>query len=390
MAQTQTATVRGVVQDSTGAVIPGARLILTNVDQNRPWEATSNEVGAYVFLQIPPGNYKLEVTAPGFKKNERPGMVLEVAQIVEINPTLQVGVVTETVEVTGQTPLLETASSTLGEVVNSVTTENLPLNGRNVLQLIALTPGITTNTSYRNQTSGSGSIGSNGFSANGGRNVSSSIMLDGSPQEVMGYNQPAYVPSPDAVQEFKVQTNSLSAEYGRTGGAVVNMVHRSGTSTFHGVLYEFLRNDAFDANGFFNNLNGKNKAAFRFNQFGFTAGGPLTPSRETTFFFVNYEGVRQVNPGSSTMTVPTVKMKQGDFSEIKGVIHDPATINSNGERQPFAGNLIPAARHDSIAKKILSFYPDPNRDGVINNYFTQAGSRANRNVISVKVDRRIS
>lgn len=390
VAQTQTATVRGVVQDSTGAVIPGARLILTNVDQNRPWETTSNEVGAYVFLQIPPGNYKLEVTAPGFKKNERPGMVLEVAQIVEINPTLQVGVVTETVEVTGQTPLLETASSTLGEVVNSVTTENLPLNGRNVLQLIALTPGITTNTSYRNQTSGSGSIGSNGFSANGGRNVSSSIMLDGSPQEVMGYNQPAYVPSPDAVQEFKVQTNSLSAEYGRTGGAVVNMVHRSGTSAFHGVLYEFLRNDAFDANGFFNNLNGKNKAAFRFNQFGFTAGGPLTPSRETTFFFVNYEGVRQVNPGSSTMTVPTVKMKQGDFSEIKGVIHDPATINSNGERQPFAGNLIPAARHDSIAKKILSFYPDPNRDGVINNYFTQAGSRANRNVISVKVDRRIS
>jgi len=126
------------------------------------------------------------------------------------------------------------------------------------------------NSSFRNQTSGSGSIGSNGFSANGGRNVSSSILVDGSPQEVMGYNQPAYVPSPDAVQEFKVQTNSLSAEYGRTGGAVINMVHRSGGSEFHGVLYEFLRNNVLDANGFFNNLNGRPRGPFRFNQFGAT------------------------------------------------------------------------------------------------------------------------
>ncbi len=308
----------------------------------------------------------------------------------EIDASLEVGALTEVVEVTAETPLLETASSTLGEVVNSITTENLPLNGRNVLQLVALTPGINVNGAFRGQTSGSGSIGSNGFSANGGRNVSSSILLDGSPQEVMGYNQPAYVPSPDAVQEFKVQTNSLSAEYGRTGGAVVNMVHRSGSSEFRGVLYEFLRNDLFDANGFFNNRNDREKAAFRFNQFGGTLGGPLTKSRQRSFFFVNYEGVRQVNPSSSTFSVPTEKMRQGDFSEIAGTVYDPQTINAAGERSPFPGNLIPSSRHNPVGKNLISNYPVANTPGIINNFFTQAGNRSSRNVISTKIDHRFS
>ena len=389
-AQTQTASVRGAIEDATGASVPAATLRLTNVDQNRSWATTSNDAGLYVFLQIPPGNYTLAVEAPGFKKYTRSGLTLEVAMAVEINIPMEVGAVTESVQVSAETPLLETTSSTLGEVVNSITSENLPLNGRNVLQLVALTPGITTNTNYRNQTSGSGSIGSNGFSANGGRNVSSSILVDGSPQEVMGYNQPAYVPSPDAVQEFKVQTNSLAAEYGRTGGAVVNMVHRSGTSKFSGVLYEFLRNDAFDANGFFNNLNGRDKAAFRFNQFGATVGGPLTKSRQRSFFFFNYEGVRQVNPASSTFTVPTAKMRTGDFSEVAGIIYDPNTINAAGQRQPFVGNQIPAARHNPIGKTLLSYYPVPNRPGLVNNFFTQAGSRSERTVYSTKIDHRIS
>jgi hypothetical protein len=390
IAQTQFATVRGVVEDSSGAVIPGASLTLANVDQNRPWHTKSNEAGAYVFTQIPPGNYTLQVEAQGFKKFARAGMTLQVAQIAEINVAMEVGAVTESIQVSAETPLLETASSTLGEVVNSLTSENLPLNGRNVLQLVALTPGINTNTNFSNSGQGGGSISAVGFSANGGRNVSTAVMLDGSPQEVMGYNQPAYVPSPDALQEFKVQTNSMSAEYGRTGGAVVNMVHRSGTSEFHGVLYEFLRNNSFDANGFFNNLNGRQKAAFRYNQFGFTAGGPLTPSRQTTFFFVNYEGIRQVNPGSATFTVPTAQMRQGDFSQIRGIIYDPNTIDPAGVRQPFPGNRIPTARFNSVGQKMMSFYPGANRDGVVNNYFSQAGSRTNRNNVSVKVDRRIS
>src|SRR2546426_6520255 len=271
-AQTYTATVRGVVTDASGAVVAGASVTLHNIEQNRPYTFTTNQAGEYVIVQLPPGSYTLTAKAAGFKAHQRTGLTLEVAQVVELDVPLEVGAVTESIDVTAQAPLLETASSTLGEVVNSRTTESLPLNGRNVMQLVALTPGINQTRSYREATSASGSIPVNGFSANGGRNVSNEVMLDGSPQVVMGYNQPAFVPSPDALQEFKVQTNNLSAEYGRTGGAVVNLVHRSGTSQFHGVLYEFLRNDKFDANGFFNNRNGKARPPFRFNQFGFTLG----------------------------------------------------------------------------------------------------------------------
>jgi hypothetical protein len=390
VAQTQFASVRGQVEDSSGAVVSNATLTLTNVDQNRPWTTISNDKGVYVFQQIPPGSYRVQVEAQGFKRLTRDGLILQVAQIAEINLRLELGSVNESIQVSAETPLLETASSTLGEVVNSLTSENLPLNGRNVLQLVALTPGINANTGFYNSGSGGGSINAVGFSANGGRNVSTAVMLDGSPQEVMGYNQPAYVPSPDALQEFKVQTNSMSAEYGRTGGAVINMVHRSGTSQFHGVLYEFLRNNAFDANGFFNNANGREKAAFRYNQFGATAGGPLTPSRKTTFFFVNYEGIRQVNPGSATFSVPTAQMRQGDYSQIASIIYDPQTINSQGVRSPFGNNLIPTNRINPVGAKLMSFFPVANRPGLINNFFSQAGSTSNRNNVSFKIDRRIS
>ncbi len=390
LSQTHTATLRGLVTDSSGAVVAGAPLTLTNVDQSRTWKAVSNAAGEYIFVQVPAGRYSLTAEMAGFKKYQREGMVFAVAQIAEINVPLEVGALTETVEVTSQAPLLDSVSSTLGEVVNSRTAEALPLNGRNILQLVALTPGINTTRSYRNATSGSGSIAAVAFSANGGRNVANEVMLDGSPQVVMGYNQPAYVPSPDAVQEFKVQTNNLSAEYGRTGGAVVNMVHRSGTREFHGVLYEFLRNDKLDANGFFNNRNGRKKAPFRYNQFGFTLGGPLAPSRQSTFFFLNYEAVRVVNPGSTTLTVPTQKMKSGDFTETNVVVHDPATIDASGRRRPFPGNLIPAARLNPAGARILSYYPDPNRGGLANNFFSQAGGRSNSNDFTVKVDRRIT
>ena len=390
IAQTQTATLRGVINDRSLAIVPNAVVTLTNVDQNREWHVTSNAEGDYVFVQIPPGNYSLSVEAKGFKKYERTGLTLEVAQVSALDIALDLGAVTEVVEVKSQAPLLETASSTLGEVVNGKSTEALPLNGRNILQLVAMTPGINTSRSARGATSGSGSIASMAFSANGGRDVSNEVMLDGSPQVVMGYNQPAYVPTPDALQEFRVQTNSLSAEYGRTGGAVVNLVHRSGTKEFHGVLYEFLRNDKFDSNTFFSNRNGQAKPPFRYNQFGFTIGGPLTPSRQSTFFFLNFESVRQVSPGSSTFTVPTAAMRAGDFSATGVAIYDPNTIDANGVRQPFPGNIIPAGRINPIAAKIVGYYPAPTVPGLANNFFSQQGSPSLTNNFSVKIDRKIS
>ena len=389
-AQTQTATVRGAVQDGTGAVIPNAQLTLTNVDQNRSWRTASNETGEDVFLQIPPGRYTLQVESKGFKTLRRDVFTLEVAQNLGLDVQMEVGNITETVQVTGEVPLLETTSSALGEVVNARTTESLPLNGRNVLQLIALTPGINAQPGFRSTMDSNGPTTTNAFSANGGRNESSTILVDGSPQEVMGYNQAAYVPNPDSVQEFKVQTNNLAAEYGRTGGAVINAVSRSGTREFHGVLFEFLRNNALDANGFFNNRNGRNKAAFRYNQFGFTSGGPLSKSRERTFYFFSYEGVRQVSPGSSTFTVPTAAMRRGDFSEASQAIYDPATMGAGGIRQPFAGKQIPSSRINPAGAKIMSFYPQPTRSGIVNNFFSQSGGRPRNNNYSVRIDRRWS
>lgn len=368
--------------------MPNAKLVLTNLAQNRPWTTESNAAGEYTFLQIPPGGYSMTVEASGFKRYVQSQFVLEVAQIAAIDITLEVGSTTETVEVKADSPLLETASSTLGEVVNSLTAENLPLNGRNIMQLVALTPGINTAPNFDSTAVGSGQIANNAFSANGGRNVANSIIVDGAPQEVMGYNQPSFVPNPDTVQEFKVQTNSLSAEYGRTAGAVVNMVTRSGGKDFHGVLFHFLRNDALDANGFFNNLNGREKGPFRFNQFGATLGGPLNKSRDRTFFFFSYEGLRQVNPGSSFFSVPTQRMRNGDFGEIPNAIYDPTTINAAGERQPFANKIIPANRISPIARNLMAKYALPTLPGVQNNFFSQAGGRPNDNAYSIRVDHR--
>ncbi len=388
--QTQTATVRGTVTDASGAVIPGAALTLTNIDQSRPWEGESNASGAYLFQQIPPGNYSLSVGADGFKRYERPRFILQVAQVAQIDIALEVGDVTEVVEISAETPLLSTATSDLGEVVNSRTAESLPLNGRNVLQLIGLTPGINTTRNFRNSTSGNGSIGAVAFSANGGRNVANSIMLDGSSQEVMGYNQPSYIPSPDTLQEFKVQTNAFSAEYGRTAGAVVNMVTRSGGSAFHGVVYEFLRNDKLQANNWFSNANGRDRAPFRFNQFGGTLGGPLTPSRQRLFFFQSVEFRRQVNPASVTQSVPTPLMKRGDFSEDTRTVYDPMTIKEDGTREPFPNNRIPDGRHNPIAQTLLSYFPEPTASGIRNNFFSQQGARPNTWDTSTKVDYRIN
>jgi outer membrane receptor protein involved in Fe transport len=429
----------GRITDANAAVVADAQLRVTNTDTGFTRTATSNSEGFYVIPQLQPGNYQVTVQKAGFRPIRRTELTLEVAQAAELNFTMEVGAVTEVVNITTQAPLLEATTSNLGEVVNSRSIESLPLNGRNVMQLVALTPGIATTRSYRTSAFGSGSIPSNGFSANGGRNVANEIMVDGSPQVVMGYNQPAYVPNPDATQEFKVQTNGLSAEYGRTGGAVVNLVTRSGTNEFHGALWEFLRNDLFDANGFFNNLNGRDKAPFRFNQYGGTAGGPvylpkfdeggrgLYSGKNRTFFFFSYEGVRQVNPGSATYTIPSLKMRQGDFTETlgalqcanasnavgacggafanpyfvtdtagnrvqarAGMIFDPATIDASGRRRAFAGNIIPAARINTVGARLVGYYPQPTSGGLINNYFTQAGSSLGSNDYSIRLDHRFS
>ncbi len=389
-AQTQSATVTGAVHDAAGAIMPNAHLTLINQGQNLPWKVVTNDKGEYAFLQIPPGTYSLRVEAAGFKRYQQDAFVLGVAQVMELDVRMEVGSVTETIEVTTQPDLIETANASLGEVINARTIESMPLNGRNAIQLVALTPGISMSSGTENNANASGSTSTNGFSANGGRDMSSSIMVDGSPQEVMGYNQPAHVPNPDALQEFKVQTNSLSAEYGRAGGAVINMITRSGSNKFRGVLYEFLRNDKFDANNFFNNLNGKPLAAFRYNQFGATLGGPLTRGRNRSFFFFAYEGLRQRNPGSSFFSVPTARMRTGDLAELSATIYDPLTVDASGNRQAFTGKQIPASRISPIAKAVIGYYPLPTTTGITNNFYTQAGSVVTDDSYTIRIDHRFS
>src|SRR5262249_28849629 len=300
--------------------------------------------GEYVLVQIPPGNYRLTVQAPGFKKYNREGLVLQVAQTIALDVSLELGAVTEAVQVTAEAPLLESANSFLGEVVNKRSAEALPLNTRNLTQLVALTPGINSSPGFRAGAFSSGNGSRVAFSANGGRGQTNEVILDGSPQIVMGANQPAYIPMPESVQEFNVQTNSLPAEYGRTGGAVVNIVHRSGTKDFHGVLYEFLRNDKLNANPFFDNRNGKSKAPMRGHEVGFALGGPMSKSRKSTFFFLNFQRILVAAPAANTFTVPTPRMKNGDLGEAPTAVYDPETIDASGARRPFPNNQIPPSR----------------------------------------------
>ena len=388
-AQTQTVTVRGLIRDVGGGVVEHALVVLTNVDQQRDWKVRSGPSGEYVLVQIPPGNYSLTVEATGFKTHERKGLILQVAQTAAIDCTLEIGPVTESLQVTAGTPLLETANSFVGEVVNSRSAENLPLLTRSILQIVAVAPGIADSPNFRGIVAPSGDSRALGFSANGGRGVTSEVLLDGSPQITIGFNEPTYVPQPEATQEFNIQTNSLPAEYGRSGGAVINVVHRSGTRNLHGTLYEFLLNDKLNANTFFDNRNGRPRGAFRANIFGFTLGGPLTPSRKSTFFFVNIQRVLVVLPFSATFTVPTTKMKSGDFSEV-GPVYDPRSIDESGRRQPFAGNRIPAAQWNPVGANLIKYYPDPSSAGLANNYFGSAAAYPRDTDVSVKIDRRIS
>ncbi len=386
--QTHTVTVRGLVKDGSGAVVSNAIVSVTNVNQARHWDTRTGDAGEYVVVQIPPGEYALAVSAAGFKNYERKGLVLQVAQTAELDVSLEIGALGESVQVTAATPLIEPGSSFLGEVITGRSVEALPLATRDLNQLVALAPGISDSPGFRVPKFASGNTAL--FSANGGPGGTNEIILDGSPQTMLGSNQAAYIPQPEATQEFNVQTNSLAAEYGRTGGAIVNIVHRSGTREFHGKLYEFLANEKLNANGFFDNRNDRDRAPFRKNDFGAAIGGPLTRARNSTFFFVNVQRILVSVPISGTFTVPTARMKKGDFGEVN-TVYDPSTIDdATGTRRRFPGNQIPAERWNPIGVNLLKYYPDPTSAGVINNFFTQAPESPADTDISAKIDRSLS
>ena len=334
----------GVVSDSSGAVVPGANVRAFNELTGLEWSAQSDESGRFNFPRLPVGDYRVEASAEGFSTFVSEGFRLDADQSRRVAVTLEVGQVTENIVVTGAVTQVETVGGTLKEIVDAKRIAELPLNGRNPVQLILLVPGVVTGP-------GSSSLNQNdALSVNGARAISNNYMLDGGDNNDPQQNVAAIMPNPDALEEFSVLTNNFSAEYGRNMGAIVNAVTKSGTNAFHGSLYEFLRNDALDARNFFALETGK----LRRNQFGGTFGGPVI--RNKTFFFGSYEGVRQRQAQVfSSLVVPTAAERAGDFSQSARKPTDPLT----GER--FPGDQVPADRFDPASMNFLEeLVPLPN------------------------------
>ena len=413
-AQSTFGSVVGNVTDASGAAMAGASVTLTNLGTNEKRKENTSTDGLYQFVNVAPGQYSVSIEASGFKRVVRSPVTVETQSTAKIDIALQVGELTQTVEVTAQTPLLQPESSSLGQVVDQRKTTELPLNGRNPLNLVALAPSVVPQGGSMSNPNGQNPFAWGNYQIGGGMANQSMVWLDGSPVNGSYINITALIPTQDSLQEFKVATNNLSPEYGRFAGGVVNFTTKSGSNQIHGSAYEFLRNADLDANTFFNNLNGTPRGAFTQNQFGVNLGGPvyipkLYDGRNKTFFFVNYEGFRLRQGESFTETVPTALQRGGDLSGLaasQGVnIYDPLTTcgtspsapTCNGaplaSRQPFAGNIIPANRINPTSLKFLNLYPLPNAPGTsqgVNNWVGNASVGGNQNETVARLDQNVS
>ncbi len=372
----QTAELTGRVTDPSGGVIAGANVTATNQATQVERKTTTNEAGYYVITQLQPGDYRLTVEATGFAAQTRTNIHLAVQQSARLDFGLKVGTVAESVEVAANAAMLETGNTTVGYVIENKRVVDLPLKGRQFLEFALLGPGVNGGRAGDPRASQQGIA----ISANGLYTKSNNFMLDGADNNESYQNQFAIAPSVDAVEEFKVQTGLYPAEYGRGGGAVVSIVTKSGTNDVHGVAFEFLRNDNFDARNFF----AQSKPALARNQFGGSLGGPI--KRNSTFFFVNYDGTRQRRRSVSNVNVPTEAQRAGDLSSFTAAVKDPYAGGV-----PFAGNIIPSSRITSVAKNLLAYYPLPNMPaGSRNNYYASLPLTNDVDLGIIKIDHRFS
>lgn len=366
----QTAQVIGRVSDATGAVVPATSITITNIATNLSRTAQTNTDGYYTVPLLPPGEYTISVEQRGFKPITRSGITLEVDQRAEFDFILEIGTMSEKILVTADALQLNTVEASQGQVIENRRIVDMPLNGRDYTQLALLSAGTVQSASGSRY---------GGFSSGGQRVTQNNFMLDGidnNPNELAGAQRRSEMvqPSIDAIQEFKVQTNSYAAEYGRAMGSVVNVTLKSGTNDLHGSAFEFLRNEKLDAKNFFDPPT-KAKPPFKRNQYGLSLGGPvfipkLFDGRNRVFFFGDFETGKVRESSTTTSTIPSLRMRSGDFGELLTAsnkkITDPST------KQPFPNNLIPSSRFDPLAQTLIALYPSPQNSSLAANYLVNS------------------
>ena len=394
--QALSGTVAGTVTDQAGGVVPGAKVTITNEGTQFSRTVETNQLGQFIAPSFPPGKIRLTVEHPGFQKLVRAGVELTAADTVTVDLQVQVGSVAETIEVVSSAPLLQTQTASVSSLVSNQQIMEIPLNGRTFTQLLQLIPGAAaTNPTLTAFGSGYRARANNYVSINGSQTGNNSYLVDGLYNKELWLNGLIIVPVVDAIQEVRVMASNFSAEYGDAAGAVTVVQTKSGTNQYHGTLYEFLRNDKLDANGFFNNRQGVKKTAFRRNEFGGTVGGPI--QKDKTFFFGDYQGIRRVQPTTSISTIPTVAQKNmirtGNFSGLGQQIYDPLTLvpgpNNTQVRAPFAGNQIPQERIDPVAVKLINLLPDPQTSATTRNYTFVDKTNQRTDQFDIRIDRNI-
>jgi len=408
--QTFFGSIVGTVTDASGAVVDGTTVTITNTGTGERRFVTTSSDGAYRLVNLVPGTYKLEIEKPGFKRYTRDQVTVDVEAAVRIDVAMQVGEITQSVEVQAAAPLIQTENASMSQVVQGRAVQELPLNGRNVLNLVALVPGAVPQGGSMASLTGQNVFSAGNYQLGGGTANQSETLYDGVPSTVSYGHALALVPTQDVVSEFRVQTNNNTAEYGRYTGGVINTASKSGTNDFHGSVYEYFRNTKLNANTFFANQTGAGKAAFHQNQFGATAGGPVR--KDKTFFFAGYEGYRQRYGKLYLNTVPTLAMDQGDFSDLRNAagavvpIYDPLTqcgqynnaacTSSTVQRQVFPGNIIPASRINPIAQNYIKYpyWAAPNIPGQPNthlfNFSKNATAGGNNDQVNGRFDHNLS
>ena len=413
VAQTFYGSMIGTVTDQTGSAVPQAQVTLVDLARSDRRSSQTDDSGSYQFVNLVPGQYRLEIEKSGFRRFIREPITVEVQSAVRIDVPMQVGEVSQTVEVQAQTPLIQTEDASLGRVVESRKVLEMPLNGRNVFGLVAMVPGVVPGGQSGTTPTGSNPFAWGNYQIGGGQANQSAAFLDGAPLNTVYGNLTSLVPTQDAIQEFRVQTNNLGPEFGRLAGGAINLTTKSGTNQFHGSAYEFLRNRSLNANTFFNNRAGVSRPAFTQNQFGGNVGGPVV--RDKTFFFAAWEGFRLRQGVSYVYSVPTDAMRIGDFSNVRNAsgavvpIYDPLTTcgqfsnapcakDASGNdiitRQQFPGNVIPASRIDPAARVLTERWGRANGPGSpftnVNNFTANASVGGENDQYNARVDHNFS